>query len=112
MYGAFSVVIAVLMVLLVILLIFRELACWYWKINESVSLLRSIDAKLSVLSPGAAAGILKPASVNAIPTQTDKAGTLAKPVVPDRPAERVTCPFCKELTAKNKATCENCGNVR
>jgi len=33
-------------ILMVIFLICRELMCWYWKINEMVSLLKSIDEKL------------------------------------------------------------------
>lgn len=30
----------------IVLLIFREVVCWYWKINESIGLLRSIDRHL------------------------------------------------------------------
>lgn len=33
-------------ILVVIFLICRELMCWYWKINEMVSLLKSINEKL------------------------------------------------------------------
>jgi len=43
----FLVIIIVLAVLVVIFIVLRELVCWYWKINEIVKLLSSIDAKLS-----------------------------------------------------------------
>ena len=35
--------------LVIIFLIFRELVCWYWKINRAVASLESIDDKLSTL---------------------------------------------------------------
>jgi hypothetical protein len=31
-----------LLILLVVFLIFREVVCWYWKMNETVSLLKEI----------------------------------------------------------------------
>lgn len=33
-------------ILIVIFLVFREIVCWYWKINRVVELLESIDATL------------------------------------------------------------------
>ncbi|MDX9979342.1 MAG: hypothetical protein RBU25_04750 [Lentisphaeria bacterium] len=35
-----------LLIVLLLFLLFRELVCWYWKLNEIVLLLRSIDRKL------------------------------------------------------------------
>jgi hypothetical protein len=35
-----------LVIVVVIFLMFRELVCWYWKINRMVELLESIDATL------------------------------------------------------------------
>ena len=35
-----------LVITLVILLICREIVCWYWKINEGIRLLKEISAKL------------------------------------------------------------------
>jgi hypothetical protein len=35
-----------LVIVVVIFLVFRELVCWYWKINRMVELLESIDATL------------------------------------------------------------------
>jgi len=33
-------------IVIVIFLVFREVVCWYWKINRMVELLESIDAAL------------------------------------------------------------------
>ena len=35
-----------LVIVVVIFLVFREVVCWYWKINRMVELLDSIDATL------------------------------------------------------------------
>jgi len=37
----------VLGILIVIFLVFREVVCWYWKINRMVQLLESIEALLN-----------------------------------------------------------------
>ena len=34
---------------IVVALLLRELLCWFWKINEAVTLLKEIDSKLSKL---------------------------------------------------------------
>ena len=34
---------------IIIFLVMREFWCWYWKINERIDLLRSIDSKLPEL---------------------------------------------------------------
>jgi hypothetical protein len=39
-------VLGVLLILIVVMLILREFACWYWKINEIVSLLKDIKGTL------------------------------------------------------------------
>ena len=49
--------IVALVILFGIFLIMRELMCWYWKINEVVSLLKSIDNKLSRNSSNSALDI-------------------------------------------------------
>jgi hypothetical protein len=35
-----------LVIVIAIFLVFREVVCWYWKINRMVELLESIDATL------------------------------------------------------------------
>jgi hypothetical protein len=37
-----------LLIILGLFLICREIVCWYWKINEAIATLKSIDEKLSV----------------------------------------------------------------
>lgn len=39
-----------LLIYLVVFLISRELVCWYWKINEIVRLLKSIDRKMEAIN--------------------------------------------------------------
>lgn len=39
----------VLVIAIVVFLIFREVWCWYWKINEAIKLLQSIDESLKQL---------------------------------------------------------------
>jgi hypothetical protein len=44
----------VLAVIVICFLIFRALVLWYWRVNEAVELLKSIDSKLG--STGTTAG--------------------------------------------------------
>ncbi|MFA5467570.1 MAG: hypothetical protein WC224_00760 [Sphaerochaetaceae bacterium] len=39
-----------LAVFIVLMLLLRQVFCWYWKINKTVRLLQSIERKLAVLS--------------------------------------------------------------
>ncbi len=39
----------VVVVFVLLFLIFRAFVLWYWRVNESVELLKSIDAKLGEL---------------------------------------------------------------
>jgi hypothetical protein len=39
-----------LLILIVVFLIFREILCWYWKINERISILKEINRKLDMVS--------------------------------------------------------------
>jgi hypothetical protein len=41
-----GLVLLVLAIAVVIFLVFREIVLWYWKVNQVVALLKSIDAKL------------------------------------------------------------------
>lgn len=49
--GGLIAFLLVLAVLLVLFLIGRELVCWYWKINESLATLKSIDDSLKRMAP-------------------------------------------------------------
>jgi len=46
----------VLLVIIVVFLIFREVMCWYWKINQIVSLLKDIQENITSLSTPALTG--------------------------------------------------------
>ncbi len=47
--------IAALVVTVILFLIFRAIVLWYWRVNEAITVLKSIDEKLGVL-----AGIPRP----------------------------------------------------
>jgi hypothetical protein len=58
-YEISSVLIVVTLGLAIVFLVFlvmREVMCWYWKINEAVYLLRSIDEKLGNRGAPASSG--------------------------------------------------------
>lgn len=81
-----------LLVLVVLFLIFREVICWYWKVNRMVELLESIDSRLSMSVAG-----------NAMAT---------KPTSTSGPSVVETCPFCKEQSLRSNAACEHCGHQK
>jgi predicted RNA-binding Zn-ribbon protein involved in translation (DUF1610 family) len=95
-----SYIVYFLLVVLLLFLFFRELVCWYWKLNEIVLLLRSIDRKL----PDAEA---QPAPGTAAATETTAAP----------PAARFSCPKCfasiaadgPARTAPGRYRCPKCG---
>jgi len=39
--------IGVIIGIIIIFLVCREINCWYWKVNEIITILKSIDLKLS-----------------------------------------------------------------
>ena len=47
MAGSLMAMLVGVAILIVLALLFREVICWFWKINEAISLLKSIDASLS-----------------------------------------------------------------
>jgi Tfp pilus assembly protein PilW len=46
--GKLMALLVSLFITLILLLICREIVCWYWKINEALATLKAIDEKLSV----------------------------------------------------------------
>jgi hypothetical protein len=52
MNSGISPVLIGLPILFVIFLIFRFIVLWYWRVNETVALLKSIDEKLGRMLPG------------------------------------------------------------
>lgn len=81
------------LIALVMFLLFREVICWYWKINEGLELLQEIRDRLG--APQAAAPSSSPA-----PQQT----------VPE-PLSFIQCPKCTRQYELNMRGlhCEDCG---
>jgi hypothetical protein len=50
---AFSAI-AVLAFIVLLFLVFRAIVLWYWRVNEGIALLKSIDEKLGRLAGGGA----------------------------------------------------------
>lgn len=51
MAGSFSALLVVIAVSVILFLVFRAVVLWYWKVNVTIELLKSIDAKLDRLPP-------------------------------------------------------------
>jgi hypothetical protein len=49
-----TAVIAMIAVWVVLFLVFRFIVLWYWRVNEGIALLRSIDEKLGRMARGTA----------------------------------------------------------
>ena len=72
MGSGFAGLIAVIAITVIIFLICRAIVLWYWRVNESIALLKSIDEKLGQMVTGV---IAAPASAaRAIPA-TKATGT-------------------------------------
>jgi len=84
----------------IVFLILRELMCWYWKINRVITLLESIDYKLSSSTNASTIRMSQHAS----------GAELSSGSVPKYGEE--ICPFCKESSLKSNAVCENCGKTK
>jgi hypothetical protein len=50
--GELSALLAVLTLAVVLFLVFRFIVLWYWRVNEAVALLKSIDEKLGRMAAG------------------------------------------------------------
>lgn len=84
-----------LSVLFVLFIIFREILCWYWKVNEVVGLLKEIRDKLD-----------RQPSIVAMPPQAG--------YIPSTPAGNSDIVVCRKCTATYQRTraprfCEHCG---
>jgi hypothetical protein len=50
MASGFAGLIAVMAIMIAIFLICRKIVLWYWRVNEGIALLKSIDEKLGQLA--------------------------------------------------------------
>jgi hypothetical protein len=88
MGDAIAVFLVILFIGFIIFLILREIMCWYWKINQILTVLESIDSKLSANRLSASS---QGSANTSLPSGTE------------------LCPFCKEPTSKADDICQNCG---
>jgi hypothetical protein len=93
---------------LFILLISREIVCWYFKINKIVSILQSIDEKLSFSVP--------PIYVENLERETRTQETdegdieaIASGLGLKIPKDQEICPHCGEYSLKSRSRCPHCG---
>lgn len=112
-----------LVILLFVFLLFREILCWYWKINGIVDILNSIDSKLEAISENAInqnVNAAAPSSHNShiLVTESGAGGTAPTPTEVMIP-EAIKCPECgrrilvKDLNiGKNGSTeCPHCCGI-
>jgi hypothetical protein len=79
-------------------LIFREIVCWYWKINRGLELLVEIR------------DLLRQSATTAAPvTHTQPAPTPTLPAAPPAPAPERRCPACATAVAAGAVRCPRCG---
>jgi hypothetical protein len=104
----FATMLMVLVVWLVVMLILRELACWYWKINEVVGLLTAIKGEIASLRN---TGIVSARSAEELQQIREQSRSIAQQRLASPPVGDVEyCPFCNEKSPKRSQVCEACGN--
>lgn len=86
---------------LVLFLIFREYICWYWKVNETLCVLRDIR------------DLLKSNSNSNI--ELTNALNYKKPYSEEKSKEvkskKVTCPACNSINDSEKLYCNKCDTL-
>jgi hypothetical protein len=87
----------------ILFLIFREVVCWYYKINRMVSLMEDVKSSLLSISQSLSRG-----------TSTDAAdisGVSAEPGAEERGSGiSSACPSCGKQVPADSKFCENCGH--
>lgn len=98
-------------VVLLVFLVCREIVCWYWKMNETVELLRSIDGHLEMLVGLAAGSTRPPAPRSGKPAGI---GPVTFPGDNNQPPRRkkgpgyAFCPHCKAAVDAEARSCSVC----
>jgi len=95
----------VLIIFVAIFLVFRELFCWYWKINEMVGLLVEIRDHLASQNPAASAARGEPTLAFKAGQAVGQMAGLATPTA----SNSTRCPICNESNAPDTRFCTNCG---
>jgi hypothetical protein len=91
----FTYLIVAITITTVILLILRELVCWYYKINDIVSLLEDIKT-----------------SLNSQKQLINNTSPIVSTVNKEEMQGKEICPFCKEPSLKTNKICEICGSKK
>ena len=114
-----------LIVFLVLLLLFREVNCWYWKINQMVDLLTRIESTLRTGTPPIVPLVQPPQQGSSSPapplsTQPASAPNIAvqsnvtaspRPAAPLEDGSSVRselCPHCNQPSWKTDRICPGC----
>ena len=109
-----STIISALLVLLIIVFVLREVACWYWKINEIVRLLTNIDKKLDRISFNSlnqtGFSINETAStMNETPLKREIPGT--NPFHSENIEDGKPCPHCGAIVNPTAKICIYCNKM-
>lgn len=92
---------------IIIFLVFREVFCWYWKINQNIALLTEIRdllaAKGNLQGGGAVAPQITSVDAGAVASPAEKVPN-GSPVNADS-----TCPNCSAPLRHDDQTCWKCG---
>jgi hypothetical protein len=97
-----SLIVASLFAIAVLVLVCREVACWYFKINETLEILERINGNLTVLARSGA-GVEQVAS-----NDSSVNGKLAANIDPNLNAE---CPSCAGPLDLNAEKCLACNAI-
>jgi hypothetical protein len=95
MSGLLQTFLIVGVVIVILGAIFREVLCWFWKINLQVSLLEDISKKLDSLGGSGLSNASKVASKTSLAAGSTE--------------EQILCPGCGTLTNADGDFCEQCG---
>ena len=102
---AIGVLVGMLVGIVVLFLIFREVVCWYWKINTTLTVLQSIDEKLGTL--------LGSSSLRVSASVADGQAVVA---LTPRSKPEVTCSYCKSAPAttfyNGQPVCKACDKYK
>src|SRR6266576_6951104 len=96
------------LVMIIVMIILRELSCWYWKINEIVRLLTGIRSDLAALNITGGLGKSLPTDDQLEMRKHNMKA--AQSAVASLPAEDLEyCPYCDTKSSIKSRNCEACG---
>jgi hypothetical protein len=93
----------ILLITIIVFLIFREIFCWYWKVNSIVGILERIDRRLESLESSAEE------QNDYLPPSSDAMATPPAPSMPPAAPETIACPECAKSIEMSKLNFGNNG---